>query len=90
MEFEKLEQIAFGSFKKSFTIACVFAYFNFNLETWVECNSSDYMIAVVLSQKQQDRILRPLAFMFKKMSLIKYNYEIYNKKLFIIISDFNE
>ena len=48
------------------------------------------MIAAILLQKHLDRILRPVAFMSKKISPAEYNYEIYDKELLIIICIFEE
>ena len=66
------------------------AYFNPDLETWVKSDALDYVIAAVLSQKHHNGMLRPVAFMSKKMSSAKCNYKIYDKKLLAIIQAFKE
>ena len=66
------------------------AHFNPDLETWVEFDASDYVMATILSQKHHDGILRLAAFMFKKISPTEYNYEIYDKKFLIIIRAFEK
>lgn len=66
------------------------AHFNPDLEAWVKSDTSDYVVAAVLSQKHHDGMLRPVAFMSKKMSSAKCNYEIYNKELLAIIQAFEE
>lgn len=43
------------------------------------------MIATVLLQKHYKKILKLIIFISKKISFIKYNYEIYNKKFLVII-----
>ena len=48
------------------------------------------MIIVILSQKKSDEILKFIAFLFKKISLTKYNYNIYDKKLIIIVYVFEK
>lgn len=48
------------------------------------------MITAVLSQKDEEGTLRPVAFMSKKMSPQEYNYEIYDKELLAIIRAFEE
>ena len=79
------EQKAFETLKKAFTTAPMLAYFNPDLDTWVESDASDYVVAAVLSQKHHDGMLRPVAFMSKKMSPAECNYEIYDKQLLAII-----
>lgn len=82
------KQKVFDTFKKAFTITTILAHFNLDLETWVESDTLDYVVAAVLSQKHSDRILGPVTFILKKIFLAKYNYEIYNKKLLAIIQAF--
>ena len=48
------------------------------------------MVAAVLSQKDNVDLLRPVAFMSKKMSPQECNYEIYDKELLAIIRAFEE
>ena len=84
------EQKAFETFMHAFTTAPVLAYFNPDLETWVESDALDYVIAVMLSQKHPDGILRPVAFMSKKVSPVEFNYKIYDKEFFAIICAFKE
>ena len=65
-------------------------YFNPKLETWVKSDASDYMVAAVLLQKHYNGMLRLVAFIFKKISLAKCNYKIYDKELLAIIQTFKE
>ena len=44
----------------------------------------------MLSQKKANEILRFITFLFKKISFIKCNYDIYDKKLIIIIRIFEK
>ena len=44
----------------------------------------------MLSQKKNNEILKSITFLFKKMSSTKYNYDIYDKKLMIIIRVFEK
>ena len=44
----------------------------------------------MLSQKRDDEVLKSITFLFKKMFLTKCNYDIYDKKLMIIIRVFEE
>ena len=52
--------------KREFTIAPVLAHYNLSLETWVETNVSDFMVAGVLSQ-MHDNVLKSVAYFSKKM-----------------------
>jgi hypothetical protein len=44
----------------------------------------------MLSQYNNDRLLHTVAFISKRHSLAKYNYEIYNKELMAIVRAFEE
>jgi hypothetical protein len=81
---------AFEKLKKAFTIAPVLAHCNPDLETWVETDSSDTVTAAVLSQVQADGVLRPVAFISKKMAPAECNYAIYDKELMAIVRAFEE
>ena len=65
---------------------------NFNLKKPVtfETDVLDYITANVFSQLNEKRNLHSVIFFFNKMSLKKCNYEIYNKKLLIIIKLFKK
>ena len=65
----------------------VLAHYNTKIETWVETDSSDFVIASVLSQ-MHNSVLRPVAFFLKKMSPAECNYMIYDKKLLAIVKSF--
>jgi transposase InsO family protein len=54
-------------------------------ETVVECDASGMATGGVLMQYDDSGILRPVAFMSKKMSPAEVNYEIYDKEMLAII-----
>ena len=54
----------------------------------IEANLSDYVTRGILSQYNEDRVLYPIAYFLKQLSLAKYNYKIYNKELLAIIRYF--
>jgi hypothetical protein len=81
---------AFERLKKAFTIAPVLAHFDPSLETWLETDASDTVTAAVLSQVQTDGVLKPVAFISKKMSPAECNYAIYDKELMAIVRAFEE
>ena len=57
---------------------------------YVEVDSSDIVVAGVLSQIGKDGRLHPVAFFSKKMSPAECNYEIYDKELLAIVRAFEE
>ena len=83
-------QQAFDALKSSFTRDPVLAYFVPGLETMVETDASDSVIAGILSQKHADGLWHPVAYFSKKMTPAECNYEIYDKELLAIIRAFEE
>jgi hypothetical protein len=65
-------------------------YFSFELETFLESNSSDYVSVEVLSQRKSDNLIKSITYFSKTFSFIECNYEIYDKKLLIIIKCFKQ
>ena len=59
--------------------------FNLNHETVIEADSLKYVIDNLLQQYNNNDVLQFCAFFFKKNLLAECNYEIYNKKLLIIM-----
>src|SRR4051812_17183162 len=76
--------------KRAFTTASVLAHFNLNKEILVEIDTSDYMSAGILSQRDDEGVLHPIAFFSKKHFSAECNYEIYNKKLIAIVRCFKK
>ena len=54
----------------------------------IEANSFNYVTEGILSQYNKDGVLYPIVYFLKWLSLAKYNYKIYNKKLLAIIKYF--
>ena len=84
------EHEAFETLKKAFTTAPILQHFDPEKETWIETDASDYVVAGVLSQVGSDGVLKPVAFMSKRMSPAECNYEIYDKELLAIVRAFEE
>lgn len=63
-------QKAFDGLKQAFTDAegTVLAMFVLGRRTVLETDASDFVTAAVLSQYDEDNILRPIAYLSKKMS----------------------
>lgn len=78
-------QGAFDKLKQAFTSAPILAPFDWEKEIILETDASDYVSAGVLSQYNEEGILRPVAYFSKKHSTTECNYEIYDKELLAII-----
>ncbi|KAH0602480.1 uncharacterized protein H6S33_008819, partial [Morchella sextelata] len=83
-------QTAFNALKGAFTTAPILTHFDPEKEITVETDASDYVSAGVLSQYDDNGILRPVAYFSKKHSPAECNYEIYDKELLAIIRSFEE
>ena len=81
-------QQAFEDLKRAFTTAPVLAHYDLKLETWVETNVSNFVVAEVLSQMHDGGVLKPVAYFSKKMTPAKCNYMIYDKELLAIVRSF--
>ena len=53
----------------------------------MEVNASDYTIGKVLSIEYEDGRQRPIAFLLKSLNKIERNYEIYDKKILVVIKE---
>ena len=83
-------QAAFQKLKDAFTSAPILKHFDPEKEILVETDASDYVSAGILSQRNEEGILHPVAFFSKKHSPAECNYEIYDKELLAIIRCFEE
>ena len=63
----------------------ILIHFDPTKECHVETNSSDYVSARVLSQKDDNGILHLVAFFSKRIVSAECNYKIYDKELLAII-----
>src|SRR6195952_4347770 len=72
---------SFKALKAAFTSAPTLRHFDPEREVWVETDASDYVSSGILSQKDDQGILHPVAFMSKKYDPAECNYEIYDKVL---------
>ena len=83
-------QKCFKLLRKHFTTAPVLAHFDFEKECILEIDSSDNISAGIFSQYREDRLLHSVTFFFCKYLPQEINYEIYDKKLLVIIKSFKE
>jgi hypothetical protein len=71
-------------------MAPILAIFDSEKEITLETDISDYTIGVYINQKDLKGRPYPVAFYLRKISPIKDNYDIYNKKLLTIVAVFRE
>ena len=83
-------QSAFNALKKAFTSDVILHHYNSDLKIVVKTDTSDYVSEGILSQYDENGILHPVAYFFKKHNSAECNYEIYNKELMVIICTFKE
>jgi hypothetical protein len=76
---------AFWKLKKLFITAPILMQFDPERETVLEADSSGWATGGVLSQYDEDGLLRPCAYFSKKNSPAECNYKIYDKELLAII-----
>ena len=80
----------FERLKQMFTTAPVLMQFDPDRETVVETDASNWATGGVLSQYDDNGLLRPCAYFSKKNSPAECNYEIHDKELLAIINALKE
>ena len=81
---------AFNTLKRAFTFNVILCHYNSDLKLVVKTDASDYVSEGILSQYDENDVLHPIAYFFKKHSPAECNYEIYDKELMAIIRAFKE
>ena len=84
------ETRVFQQFKNVFIKKSILYHFDLDKKIWIKTNVFDYVIVTVLFQKNENDVLHSMIYMFKQISLAKCNYEIYDKKLLIIVKVFEK
>ncbi len=84
-EWTEICQTIFEELKQQMMTVLVLKYFDSIREAILKMNFSNYMNDEVLSQYDDEDILHSMIFYSKNMILAECNYEIYDKKLLIII-----
>ncbi len=87
-EWNETCQTAFNHMKRRMTETFILCHFDQTYETILKTDSFNYVNDEVLSQYDNEEVLHLIAFYNKNMSSAECNYEIYNKKLLIIIQAF--
>ena len=78
-------QSSFEALKKAFTSDTVLIHYHPDRKLVVETDASDYVSEGILSQYNDNDVLRPVAYFSKKHNPAEYNYEIYDKELMAIV-----
>ncbi len=84
-EWNETCQTAFNHMKKCMTETFILRHFDQTHETILKTDSFNYVNDEVLFQYDDEKVLHSIAFYSKNMFSAECNYEIYNKKLLIII-----
>lgn len=83
-------RLAWTKLKKALTSAPILAHYNPEYETRLETDSSDGVVAGVLSQKQPDGDYHPVGFFSKSMIDAELNYPIHDKEMLAIFRSFQQ
>ena len=78
-------QSAFDSLKTAFTTAPILQHYDPNKPITLETDASDYAIAAVASQPDNDGQLHPIGFRSRKMTAAELNYDIHDKEMLAIV-----
>jgi hypothetical protein len=79
---------AFVNLKECIVTAPILTHFNPKRQCIVETDISDFALGAVLSQKEDDDLLHPIAYHLRKFSLAEINYEIHDQDLLAIMDSF--
>ena len=75
----------FKKLKTAFISEFILISFDFDCETILEADLSEYITEGVLFQFNNKGVLRLYVYFLKKNSLVECNYEIHDKELLIVI-----
>jgi len=81
------EQI-FTELKNRFTSTPILAHFDPQRPVIVETDASDFTLGAVLSQRDDENRVHPVAFHSRKFASTEINYEIHDKELLAIVDSF--
>ena len=79
---------AFKELKQRFTMAPILAHFDVRRPVIIETDALDFVLRAVLSQKDEENRLRPVAFHSRKFQPAEINYEIHDKELLAVVDAF--
>jgi len=79
---------AFQELKQRFTTAPVLNHFDMQKPVILETDASDFAIGAVLSQRDEEGRLHPVAFHSRKFQPAEINYKIHDKEVLAIVNAF--
>jgi len=79
---------AFEELKQIFTTAPILAHFDAQKPVIIETDASDFAIGAVLSQRDDEGRLHPVAFHSRKFQPAEINYEVHDKELLAVVDAF--
>jgi hypothetical protein len=81
---------AFETLKTAFTTAPILMHFSPELPIVIETDASDFAIGAIISHPDKDnpKLLRPIAYHSRKLTPAELNYEIYDKEMLAIVEAF--
>ena len=71
-----------------FTKKPILAMFNPKKKIIIEIDTNKIALGSILSQLNEEDRLHPIIFYFRKFTTLELNYNIYDKKLLIIVNSF--
>ena len=83
--FDRPCQDAFQELKQRLVSALILRHYNYSLESMLETDASDGVIARVLSQLHSDGNWYPVGYFSKTIAPAEYNYKIYDKEILAIV-----
>jgi hypothetical protein len=84
------QQHSFEKLKKALISAPLLIQPDFNKQFFIECDLSNFATGAILSQKDSEGKLHPVAFLYKSLSPAERNYGIFDKELLAVIRAFKE
>jgi len=81
-------EASFEELKQRFTTTPILAHFDAQGPVIIETDASDFAIGVVLSQRDEEGKLHPVAFHSRKFQPAEINYEIQDKELLSVVDTF--
>ena len=76
---------AFAALRTAFTRAPILKYFDPTLPVVLKTDASEFALGAVISQRNPNGELHPVAFYSRKFTQAEENYEIYDKELLAIV-----
>ncbi|XMA14720.1 hypothetical protein WAI453_007511 [Rhynchosporium graminicola] len=76
---------SFKQLQKAFEDAPLLVHFRFELKVWLECDASIVALAGIISQRQEDTHLHPIAFYSRKFIPAEINYTTFDQELLAIV-----